>query len=182
MANIRPHIWRMQWQRSQKSFTQAVMIGGLAVRVALRRRCRDSLDNILIIGMTNRLDMIDDALTRPGRLEVKVEIGLPDEEGRVQILNIHTGGMKTSKRLASDVNTTQLASTLRENRDYLLLTAHVVITSHITLRTNPSHNLTRSTYLQFNQSLTLTTHVIALRTNPSHNLTRSTYRRGTTNL
>lgn len=90
----------------------------------------DSLDNILIIGMTNRLDMIDDALTRPGRLEVKVEIGLPDEEGRVQILNIHTGGMKTSKRLASDVNTTQLASTLRENRDYLLLTAHVVITSH----------------------------------------------------
>ena len=41
----------------------------------------DSLDNILIIGMTNRLDMIDDALTRPGRLEVKVEIGLPDEEG-----------------------------------------------------------------------------------------------------
>jgi vesicle-fusing ATPase len=69
----------------------------------------DSLDNILVIGMTNRLDMIDDALTRPGRLEVKVEIGLPDEEGRVQILNIHTGGMSASNRLAGDVNTSHLA-------------------------------------------------------------------------
>lgn len=38
-------------------------------------------------------DMIDDALLRPGRLEVHVEIGLPDEAGRVQILNIHTQGM-----------------------------------------------------------------------------------------
>jgi len=50
----------------------------------------DQLNNILIIGMTNRLDMIDDALTRPGRLEVKIEIGLPKEAGRIQILNIHT--------------------------------------------------------------------------------------------
>ena len=53
--------------------------------------------------------MIDDALTRPGRLEVKVEIGLPDAEGRVQILDIHTGGMRKSGRLAADVDTTSLA-------------------------------------------------------------------------
>lgn len=37
--------------------------------------------------------MIDDALLRPGRLEVHVEIGLPDEAGRLQILQIHTRGM-----------------------------------------------------------------------------------------
>ncbi|KAL7573741.1 hypothetical protein ACA910_007776 [Epithemia clementina (nom. ined.)] len=63
----------------------------------------DSLNNILLIGMTNRKDMIDDALLRPGRLEVHVEIGLPDAEGRLQILNIHTRNMKESKRLAPDV-------------------------------------------------------------------------------
>lgn len=50
----------------------------------------DQLNNILIIGMTNRKDMIDEALLRPGRLEVHMEIGLPDEAGRLQILNIHT--------------------------------------------------------------------------------------------
>lgn len=50
----------------------------------------DQLNNILIIGMTNRLDMIDEALLRPGRLEVHMEISLPDEDGRYQILTIHT--------------------------------------------------------------------------------------------
>eukprot|EP00903_Cladosiphon_okamuranus_P006984 g6797.t1 len=59
----------------------------------------DSLNNVLIIGMTNRKDMIDDALLRPGRLEVHVEIGLPDEAGRLQILQIHTRGMKEKGRL-----------------------------------------------------------------------------------
>ena len=42
----------------------------------------DSLNNILIIGMTNRKDMMDEAILRPGRLEVHLEIGLPDEKGR----------------------------------------------------------------------------------------------------
>lgn len=63
----------------------------------------DSLNNILLIGMTNRRDMIDDALLRPGRLEVHVEIGLPDEKGRLQILNIHTKSMREAKRIAPDV-------------------------------------------------------------------------------
>mmetsp|Transcript_24883 Transcript_24883/g.53682 ORF Transcript_24883/g.53682 Transcript_24883/m.53682 type:complete len:754 (+) Transcript_24883:51-2312(+) len=63
----------------------------------------DSLNNILLIGMTNRKDMIDDALLRPGRLEVHVEIGLPDTKGRLQILGIHTKGMKESKRISQEV-------------------------------------------------------------------------------
>jgi len=62
----------------------------------------DSLNNILLIGMTNRKDMIDDALLRPGRLEVHVEIGLPDAKGRLQILGIHTRSMKEANRITPE--------------------------------------------------------------------------------
>ncbi|EIN11001.1 AAA-domain-containing protein [Punctularia strigosozonata HHB-11173 SS5] len=70
----------------------------------------DQLNNILIIGMTNRLDMIDEALTRPGRLEVHMEISLPDEHGRLQILNIHTAKMRQNGVMDSDVNLAELAA------------------------------------------------------------------------
>jgi len=70
----------------------------------------DQLNNILIIGMTNRKDMIDEALLRPGRLEVMLEINLPDENGRLQILNIHTAKMKKFEKLGKDVDLKELAS------------------------------------------------------------------------
>lgn len=70
----------------------------------------DQLNNILLIGMTNRMDMIDDALLRPGRLEVHMEISLPDENGRVQILKIHTAKMKASGNLDPDVDVAELAT------------------------------------------------------------------------
>lgn len=46
----------------------------------------NALNNILVIGMTNRKDLIDEAVLRPGRFEVHIEVGLPDENGRQQIL------------------------------------------------------------------------------------------------
>eukprot|EP00168_Porphyra_purpurea_P003000 TRINITY_DN1357_c0_g1_i3.p1 TRINITY_DN1357_c0_g1~~TRINITY_DN1357_c0_g1_i3.p1 ORF type:complete len:557 (+),score=258.51 TRINITY_DN1357_c0_g1_i3:242-1912(+) len=70
----------------------------------------NSLNNILVIGMTNRKDMIDEALLRPGRLEVHVEISLPDEHGRAQILRIHTGKMRANKMLAPDVSVESIAA------------------------------------------------------------------------
>ncbi|KAK7696285.1 hypothetical protein QCA50_000939 [Cerrena zonata] len=70
----------------------------------------DQLNNILLIGMTNRLDMIDDALLRPGRLEVHMEISLPDEKGRYQILTIHTAKMRTNKVMDHDVDLAELAA------------------------------------------------------------------------
>ncbi|GAA5849414.1 hypothetical protein JCM9279_000898 [Rhodotorula babjevae] len=70
----------------------------------------DQLNNILLIGMTNRLDMIDEALLRPGRLEVHIEISLPDEHGRVQILTIHTSKMRQNGVMGPDVDVAELAS------------------------------------------------------------------------
>jgi len=64
----------------------------------------DSLNNILIIGMTNRKDMIDEAMLRPGRLEIHLEIGLPDEPGRLQIFEIHTKDMRSNGLMADDVD------------------------------------------------------------------------------
>eukprot|EP00879_Flechtneria_rotunda_P013941 GHRR01014560.1.p1 GENE.GHRR01014560.1~~GHRR01014560.1.p1 ORF type:complete len:485 (+),score=178.54 GHRR01014560.1:1437-2891(+) len=73
----------------------------------------DALNNILLIGMTNRKDMLDEAMLRPGRLEVQIEIGLPDEKGRLQILKIHTSRMSTNSFLAQDVDLEMLAETTR---------------------------------------------------------------------
>jgi len=69
----------------------------------------DQLNNVLLIGMTNRKDMIDDALLRPGRLEVHMEISLPDEDGRQQILKIHTQKMRDNKVMDRDVDLAELA-------------------------------------------------------------------------
>ena len=70
----------------------------------------DQLNNILLIGMTNRKDMIDDALLRPGRLEVHVEVSLPDEAGRLQIFKIHTASMVKNSHLDPDVDLRELAA------------------------------------------------------------------------
>ncbi|GAT23597.1 secretory gene [Aspergillus luchuensis] len=69
----------------------------------------DQLNNILLIGMTNRKDMIDEALLRPGRLEVHMEISLPDEKGRAQILKIHTQKMRDNDVMDDDVDLAELA-------------------------------------------------------------------------
>lgn len=62
-----------------------------------------------ILGMTNRPDLIDDALKRPGRLEVHKEIGLPNRDGRRQILDIHTEKMRKNGLLGKDVNLDNMA-------------------------------------------------------------------------
>ncbi|TFJ84117.1 hypothetical protein NSK_004590 [Nannochloropsis salina CCMP1776] len=77
----------------------------------------NSLNNILVIGMTNRKDMIDEAVLRPGRLEVHVEIGLPDEEGRLQIISIHTKSMREHKRIAPEA-VEKLAELARATKNY----------------------------------------------------------------
>lgn len=70
----------------------------------------NSLHNVLLIGMTNRRDLIDEALLRPGRLEVQIEIGLPNEEGRLEILRIHTKKMQEAGVLDPSVKLEELAA------------------------------------------------------------------------
>ena len=53
-------------------------------------------DNVVVIGATNRRDAIDPALRRPGRFDRELEIGVPDKNGREEIINIHTRGMPIS--------------------------------------------------------------------------------------
>ncbi len=60
---------------------------------------------VVVIGATNRVDAIDAALRRPGRFDREIEIGVPSEPDRIDILKIHTRGMP----LAEDVNLDVLA-------------------------------------------------------------------------
>ena len=69
----------------------------------------ESLNDIIVIGMTNRKDLIDEAILRPGRLELHIEVNLPDEKGRLQIFNIHTKKMRENKVLDDDVDLPKLA-------------------------------------------------------------------------
>ncbi len=63
------------------------------------------LDGVKIIAATNRVDILDPAILRPGRLDRLIEIPPPDLGGRVEIFKIHTKGMK----LAHDVDLEELA-------------------------------------------------------------------------
>lgn len=62
---------------------------------------------VVVIGATNRINAVDEALRRPGRFDREIEIGVPDRNGRLEILQIHTRGMPLSK----DVNLDKLADT-----------------------------------------------------------------------
>lgn len=57
----------------------------------------DSRGNIKVLMATNRPDTLDPALLRPGRLDRKVEFGLPDLEGRTNIFKIHTRSMSVDR-------------------------------------------------------------------------------------
>ncbi len=52
--------------------------------------------NVIVLGATNRPDSVDPALRRPGRFDREFEISVPNEEGRLEILEIHTRGMPIS--------------------------------------------------------------------------------------
>jgi len=58
--------------------------------------------NVIVIGATNRVDAVDPALRRPGRFDREIEIRIPDQPGRREILQIHTRGMPLGKDVELD--------------------------------------------------------------------------------
>jgi cell division protease FtsH len=67
----------------------------------------DSATNVIVIGATNRPDVLDAALLRPGRFDRRVAVQPPDREGREAILRVHTRGV----RLGRDVDLARIAAT-----------------------------------------------------------------------
>ncbi len=65
----------------------------------------DGRGEVIVIGATNRVDTIDPALRRGGRFDREIQIGVPDAEGRKEILEVHTRGMP----LADDVSVEKIA-------------------------------------------------------------------------
>ena len=58
-----------------------------------------SRGKVVVIAATNRPDSIDPALRRPGRFDREIEIGIPDDDGRFEILSIHTRGMPINEKV-----------------------------------------------------------------------------------
>ncbi|MHA2085783.1 MAG: CDC48 family AAA ATPase [Candidatus Thorarchaeota archaeon] len=54
---------------------------------------------VIVVGATNRVDDVDEALRRPGRFDREIEIGVPDKKGRLEILQIHTRAMPLEEGL-----------------------------------------------------------------------------------
>lgn len=67
----------------------------------------EELKGVIVLAATNRLDMVDPALLRPGRFDLRLELPTPDAKARLEIFNIHTRG----KPLAADVDLKALADT-----------------------------------------------------------------------
>ena len=61
-----------------------------------------SRGQVVVIGATNRVDSLDGALRRPGRFDREIEIGVPDKDGRREVLQIHTRGMPLDEKVDLD--------------------------------------------------------------------------------
>ena len=59
----------------------------------------EELEKVIVMAATNRKDLIDDALLRPGRIDAHVELEMPDRDTRIEILRVHTKNMPLSKKI-----------------------------------------------------------------------------------
>ncbi|MCD6523672.1 MAG: AAA family ATPase, partial [Thermococcus sp.] len=76
-----------------------------------------SRGKVIVIGATNRPDAIDPALRRPGRFDREIEVGVPDKQGRKEILQIHTRGMPIEPDFRKD-KVIEILEKLEKNDTY----------------------------------------------------------------
>ena len=69
----------------------------------------EDLNDVLVVGATNRPDMLDTALLRPGRFDKILLVNAPTEEGRLKILGVHTKKMSAGNALCKDVSLKDIA-------------------------------------------------------------------------
>ena len=98
-------ICRQRGNKSDSTGTNDKVVNQLLTKI----QGVDLIDNIFIIGLTNRLDLLDAALLRPGRLHPQIKIGLPDKKGREQVFKIHTKIMESNGFVEDTVSLSELA-------------------------------------------------------------------------
>lgn len=88
---------------SQRNYSHEASTKMLSVMLQNLNGLQDN-PNLMVVGATNRLEAVDAALTRPGRLDMLIEVGLPDEEARKQIFEIYINKAekKTKRTLFED--------------------------------------------------------------------------------
>lgn len=94
---------------AQQRYETSVLTTFLAELDGISSEGEESLDNIVVVGLTNYPDKIDEAVLRPGRLGTKIHIGIPDAKGRMEIFDIHTRSLREKGFLAEDVSIEDLA-------------------------------------------------------------------------
>ena len=99
--HIADHIGSIEFFHPQSNSLPGALLNKLAETITEA----GNNDDIKVIAATNRPNTIDPALRRAGRIDIEIDIGVPDEVGRMEILRIHTKNMK----LAPDVELEQVA-------------------------------------------------------------------------
>ncbi|KAF7701662.1 Vesicular-fusion protein sec18 [Cucumispora dikerogammari] len=129
----------------QRSSTNGTHSDNIVNQILTKMDGIDKINNILVIGMTNRIDLIDAALMRPGRFELKIEIGLPDCKGRADIFKIHTKNLKEND-LLTKINLTELSKkTVNYTGAEIAAVVKSAISFSLERNTPKSKNETKST-------------------------------------
>ena len=94
---------------AQQRYETSVLTTFLAELDGISSEGEESLDNIVVVGLTNYPDKIDEAVLRPGRLGTKIHIGIPDSKGRKEIFGIHLKSLREKGFLSEEATLDELA-------------------------------------------------------------------------